>query len=133
VQLVEAEPGHPLSVLEGASVLHWHGDEYTLPEGARALARTPLCENQAFAWRKNGLALQFHPEVTVPSLERWFIGHVVELIAAGVDIHHLRRETLRHAPRLRRRAQSFFDAWLSQLSHGASCGPIVRRHSAARS
>jgi GMP synthase (glutamine-hydrolysing) len=108
---------HPLACLEGLPVLHWHGEQYTLPECAHGLASTALCENQAFKFRQNGLALQFHPEVTASGLERWLIGHVGELMAAQTDINLLRRETLRYAPALRERAQVFFDRWLAQLSH----------------
>jgi len=108
---------NPLAPLDGAAVLHWHGEEYGLPEGARALASTPQCAQQAFAWRKNGLALQFHPEVTTVGLERWYIGHAVELRAADVDVARLRRESAVQAPALKKRAQALFDAWLSGLVH----------------
>jgi GMP synthase (glutamine-hydrolysing) len=108
---------NPLALLDGASVLHWHGEQYSLPEGARPLASTSQCNEQAFAWRKNGLALQFHPEVTALGLERWYIGHAVELSTAAVDVAALRRESAVHAPALKKRAQAFFDAWLSRLVH----------------
>lgn len=116
LQLLRASVEHPLRALEGTPVLHWHGEQFELPEGVRALASTPSCANQAFAWRHNGLALQFHPEVTARNLERWYIGHVVELAAAGIDIKKMREESLERAPVLRQRAQSFFDKWLTELS-----------------
>ena len=43
-------------------VLHWHGDTYTLPPGARRIARNEWCREQAFLWKENVLALQFHLE-----------------------------------------------------------------------
>ncbi len=73
-----------------------------------------LCENQAFAWRKNGLALQFHAEATARGLTRWLIGHVEELSTAGVDIRALRAESEAHAATLTAWGQAFLDAWLSQ-------------------
>jgi len=48
---------------EQTAVLHWHGDTFDLPAGAAHLATSTKYQNQGFAWG-NGLALQFHPEVT---------------------------------------------------------------------
>lgn len=41
---------------------HWHGETFSLPEGAKALFRSAACENQGFSFGTNVLALQFHPE-----------------------------------------------------------------------
>lgn len=117
LQLSRAGAEHALSALACAPVLHWHGEQYTLPEGAVGLASTEVCLNQAFSFRQNGLALQFHPEVTSLGFERWLIGHVGELTAAKLDINTLRGEAQRYGPELRQRAQAFFDRWLRQLSH----------------
>jgi GMP synthase-like glutamine amidotransferase len=43
-------------------VLHWHGDTYTLPPGARRIAQNEWCKEQAFLWKEQVLALQFHLE-----------------------------------------------------------------------
>lgn len=48
-----------------ATVLHWHGDTFTLPPGARRLAASAGCAQQAFAWGERVLALQFHLEMGV--------------------------------------------------------------------
>lgn len=50
------------------TVLHWHGDTFDLPAGAELLVKTNACLNQAFAYQKNVLALQFHFETTRQSL-----------------------------------------------------------------
>ncbi len=44
--------------------LHWHGETFTLPKEATHLARSLACENQAFTYSDNVLALQFHLEMT---------------------------------------------------------------------
>ncbi len=42
-----------------AAVLHWHGDSFDLPKGARRLASNTHYENQAFAYGRNILASSF--------------------------------------------------------------------------
>src|SRR2546430_6462166 len=44
------------------SVLHWHGDQFDIPEGAVHLAGTAIGANQAFAVGSQVLGLQFHLE-----------------------------------------------------------------------
>ena len=60
-------------------MLHWHGDTFDLPKGASLLASTPRYRNQAFAWERHGLALQFHLEAAAGGLERWYVGHACEV------------------------------------------------------
>ena len=68
---------------EEAVVLHWHGDTFDLPRGATRLASNHNYENQAFAYGDSALALQFHLEADPWQLEEWYVGHSVELAAAG--------------------------------------------------
>jgi GMP synthase (glutamine-hydrolysing) len=49
--------------LEPSTVLHWHGDTFSLPEGATRLAFSEGCPEQGFFIRGRCLALQFHMEV----------------------------------------------------------------------
>ena len=99
-----------------ASVLHWHGDTFDLPRGALHLASTEVCENQAFGWSARALALQFHPEVTAAGLERWFIGHTLEIeTTADLSVVQLRDATRRFAPALERRGPEFFGQWLARV------------------
>jgi GMP synthase (glutamine-hydrolysing) len=98
------------------AVLHWHGDTFDLPREAERLASTPFYANQAFAWRSHALALQFHIETTVHGLERWFIGHALEIAATrGVKLDKLRRDTRRLGPRLEERGPRVLKAWLDGL------------------
>ena len=98
-------------------VLHWHGDTFDLPRGGVHLASTAVCENQAFGWGAHGLALQFHVEVTAAGLERWFIGHTLEIeTTPGISVADLRNATARAAPMLERQGEAFFRQWLAELA-----------------
>jgi len=50
------------------TVFHWHGDTFGIPDGAVHLASSEATENQAFLYKDNVLALQFHLETTEESL-----------------------------------------------------------------
>lgn len=47
-----------------ATVLHWHGETFDLPEHAVPLARSASCANQAFQLGDRVIGLQFHLEAT---------------------------------------------------------------------
>lgn len=53
-----------------ASVLHWHGEVFDLPPGARALARSALTAVQAFRARR-AWGLLFHAEADAELVELW--------------------------------------------------------------
>ena len=50
-------------------VFHWHGETFDLPADAVRLARSAVCENQAFQIGARVLGLQFHLETTPESVE----------------------------------------------------------------
>ena len=102
---------------ERSPVLHWHGDTFDLPAGATLLASTPICPNQAFSWGPAALALQFHVEVTAAGLERWFIGHTVEIAATpGISVPQLRAHTAKWAGGLEEWARKCLREWVSQAA-----------------
>jgi GMP synthase (glutamine-hydrolysing) len=115
VRLTPAGHRSPLAALEEVPVLHWHGDTFEIPSGARQLASTPACENQAFSFGAGILALQFHPEACARSLERWYIGHAAELAQARVSPASLRAEAALHGALLQRHARDLWAAWLGAL------------------
>lgn len=64
------------------SVLHWHGETFDLPAGARRLARSAICENQAFCIGERVVGLQFHLEMEPPAIEA-IIEHCRDEIGDG--------------------------------------------------
>ena len=105
---------------DNTPVLHWHGDTFDMPRGAVHLAATSVCENQAFLWGARGLALQFHPEVTPGGLERWFIGHALEIeTTPGISVAQLRESARRFGPSLLCHGPAFFNEWLARVDAGA--------------
>ncbi len=49
---------------------HWHGETFSLPEGATHVLSSPLCQNQGFAVG-NSIALQCHVEMTEDLVRAW--------------------------------------------------------------
>ena len=54
---------------ERLEVLHWHGDTFSIPEGAIVLAESDACENQGFEFDGRVVALQFHAECREQEVE----------------------------------------------------------------
>ena len=112
--LTEAGLKTPLKHFAGdAFVLHWHGENCDLPDGAEWLAFTELCPYQAFRVGQNGLALQFHPEVRAGTIEAWLIGHAHEIDhAVSARPRQLRADADRWGAALEPLAKAFFNDWL---------------------
>lgn len=121
VELTDAGKGSCLADLgrDDAAVLHWHGDTFDLPAGATRLARNVHYDNQAFAWGKSALALQFHLEADPGQLEKWYVGHALELALAGIGLDELRQTTARVAGVARRQAEAIFGRWLGDVRASA--------------
>ena len=99
------------------SMLHWHGETFDLPEKAILLASSEKYQNQAFSYGANILALQFHPEITQRAMEKWFIGHIGEIMQTeGIDVTQLREDTHRFANQLEVQGELFFNSWFNEVT-----------------
>lgn len=97
-------------------MLHWHGETFDLPENAVLLASSERFQNQAFSYGKNILALQFHPEISQSGMEKWFIGHIGEVVhTPDISVVQLRDETHQFANRLEVQGELFFNSWLNAV------------------
>lgn len=64
------------------TAFHWHGETFSLPEGAQLLCTSSACVNQGFLWKQQALALQFHLETTDASAEA-LVAHASSDLAVG--------------------------------------------------
>jgi GMP synthase (glutamine-hydrolysing) len=114
VSLTQAGRASPLASLTESKmrVLHWHGDTFNMPDGAKQLAETAITPNQAFSYGPKVLALQFHVEPRARQIERWLIGHTAELGAAGINLTRLRADTRTYGEGLERAGTKLFNDWL---------------------
>lgn len=113
LELTDAGLASPLGHIEDWPVLHWHGDQFDLPEGSTLLASTGACPNQAFAIGPNVLGLQCHLEADAREIESWLVGHCAELIASGRDPRAIRADAARFGPQLETRASRVLRSWIA--------------------
>jgi len=109
-----------LATLAATPVLHWHGDNCDLPAGCEQLAATAPCPVQAFNRTPWQLALQFHIEVEPARVERWLIGHTVELGKAGIDPRTLRAQAKAHGAETAAAGRAILSNWLDSLAGTAA-------------
>lgn len=64
---------------------HWHGETFDIPAGAKHVARSAACANQAFAFGERVVGLQFHLETT-PAGARDLIAHGIDELVEGRHI-----------------------------------------------
>jgi len=116
ISLTGAGRDSPLAALaeNKMRVLHWHGDTFDMPSGARQLAETAITPNQAFSYGPKVLALQFHVEPRVRDIERWLIGHTSDLRSAGINLTQLRADTRTYGEGLERAGIKLFNDWLDR-------------------
>jgi GMP synthase-like glutamine amidotransferase len=61
---------------------HWHGETFTVPEGATRLLSSPWCQNQAFSLGRH-LGLQCHIEMTQELVHTWCLSGAREIERSG--------------------------------------------------
>ena len=99
---------------------HWHGETFSLPQGAVHLLSSAHCVNQAFAIGKH-LALQCHVEMTEPMIREWCEVGAAEL-AANADSPAVQSAQVMQAqmhdklPELHNVATHLYRYWLHGLA-----------------
>jgi GMP synthase (glutamine-hydrolysing) len=112
LSLTDEGMASPLMALGDWPVLHWHGDQFDLPEDTTLLAATGHCPHQAYSLGPNVLGLQCHLETDAADIEAWLMGHSAELIAGGRDPRAIRADAARFGPELAQRSAQVLGAWI---------------------
>jgi GMP synthase (glutamine-hydrolysing) len=103
-------------------IFQWHSDTFTLPRGAVHLAASAACGNQAFRYRNNVYALQFHLEVDEALIERWLRVpiHREELrhLHGKIAPEDIRRETPQRIERTKQLSRQVFGAFIDLFGIG---------------
>ena len=120
----------PLRHIVGVHLLHWHGDTFTLPEGAELLASSERYAHQAFRRGNTVLALQYHAEMGLdPRFFEWIEMWPEAVAAAGGDWLNLRDAHRRLGPRAAVAGQAMIADWLDGLQTETS-GEELHAHPA---
>lgn len=74
-----------LGDLADFEAFHWHGETFSIPEGATCILRSNYCDNQAFALGPH-LGMQCHVEMTRGMIELWSTHWSEEGVAASASV-----------------------------------------------
>jgi GMP synthase-like glutamine amidotransferase len=107
---------------------HWHGDVFTLPTGAVALARSQRTRCQAFRYGRTAYGLLFHMELTRPILRGMTRSFRDELLSEKIEARSILDAADVHLPLLLPVAREVFGRWADQCVEE----PAVSRPSPAR-
>lgn len=92
-------------------MFHWHFDHVSeLPPGARVLASSAQCRNQAWSSGVRTYGFQHHPEVHPATILEWAEDEPDALKQAGVTLDELRSQTERHFADFERLTQRLFES-----------------------
>lgn len=97
------------------NVLHWHGDQVTLPEGAQLLASSPDTRNQAFVCQ-TALGLQFHLEVGAALLDEWLAKPEMTKGLKKSQIAQLREDFERYDAEVQPLAEQVFGSFAARCN-----------------
>jgi GMP synthase-like glutamine amidotransferase len=97
---------------------HWHGEGFTIPEGATLVLSSPWCENQAFSMGKH-LALQCHVEMTEEMIENWCKTGSDEILAnqgpSVQSVEAIKTDLTHRVSALNRVATHLYEKWIEGL------------------
>jgi len=100
-------PGEPV-------LFHWHGETFSLPEGAELILENDHCAHQAFVMG-NTLALQCHVEMTAPMVHEWVALYEDELqedTASVQSADHITNQLTARIRAAQQVADRLYQRWL---------------------
>jgi len=99
------------------TAFHWHGETFTIPNGARNILANQHCAHQAFVIG-NTLAMQCHVEMTPEMVIDWATIHSADIAVATNTIQSLEQLTAELEPNiatLQAHADQLYRRWLRPL------------------
>ena len=90
-----------------AEVFQWHGDTFDLPQKTVRLASSGAFKNQAFRYKENVYALQFHIEVKPEMIREWFADKKGE----GIEKMFVQTDDI--YPEYQKRAMKFYEGFFA--------------------
>lgn len=100
---------------------HWHGETFTIPDGATNILSSEFCTNQAFVIG-NTLAMQCHIEMTETIVHEWAKLHPEDIAVAGPSIQthaQMSEQLSEKISALQQHADTLYTRWLQPLSTSA--------------
>ena len=99
---------------------HWHGETFSLPEGAVHLLSSAYCANQAYALGKH-LAMQCHVEMTSQMIRKWCEVGASEIAASAASpavqaASVIQNKLNDNLPQLRAVARQLYQRWVEGLA-----------------
>jgi len=107
-----------LGDLSKFDAFHWHGEIFSIPEGATRLLSSRHCENQAFALGKH-LGMQCHVEMTAEMVKAWCETGAAEITASlGTSVQSpeaMQRDLAGHILASNQIAERLYAKWIAGL------------------
>jgi GMP synthase-like glutamine amidotransferase len=120
VEVTDPDVAREWGPVEHFLSFHWHGERFTIPEGAARIWASAHCENQAFVYGPH-FAMQCHIEMTAEMIERWIdsgadeIEHNLSRSPAVQTPYAMREDMEANLAALNGIAESVYERWTRGL------------------
>jgi GMP synthase-like glutamine amidotransferase len=98
---------------------HWHGEAFSLPNGATRVLSSPYCENQAFTLGMH-LGMQCHVEMTEDMVKAWCQTGAEEIAGSSgpavQSVEAMLMDLANRVSALKQVANRLYTKWISGLS-----------------
>lgn len=98
---------------------HWHGEAFSLPNGATRVLSSPYCENQAFTLGMH-LGMQCHVEMTEDMVKAWCQTGAEEIAGSSgpavQSVEAMLMDLANRVSALKQVANHLYTKWISGLS-----------------
>ena len=105
--------------IKSFQAFHWHGETFSLPQGAAHLLSSAHCANQAYAIGRH-LALQCHVEMTPEMIASWCAVGADEVAnsqgPAVQSVKEMRQQMNDRLPRMKSVAVRLYSHWIKSIS-----------------